>query len=227
MIQENMKIEIWSDIVCPFCYLGKKKLERAIIKLNLKTYPEIVWHSFQLDPTFPKKTSIPSLQYLSEKKHIPIEQVHGMHKYLADQGNQYGINFQFDKALTFNTSDAHRLWQWSKELNKSKELKEALFSAYFTEGRDLSRHDNLLNVAVNSGLNRDEAEKILNSDSYEQELEEDKYQASQLGIRGVPYFLINEKAVISGAQDDKVFEHVLSAASMPVQIHPLKNKNEK
>jgi predicted DsbA family dithiol-disulfide isomerase len=223
MIQENMKIEIWSDIVCPFCYLGKKKLERAIIKLNLKTYPEIVWHSFQLDPSFPRNTSIPSLQYLSEKKRIPIEQVHGMHKYLADQVNQYGIDFQFDKALTFNTFDAHRLWQWSKELNKSKELKEALFLAYFTEGRDLSRHENLLNVAVNSGLNRDEAEKILNSDSYEQELEEDKYQASQLGIRGVPYFLINEKADISGAQDDKVFEHVLSAALMSVQIHPLKN----
>jgi predicted DsbA family dithiol-disulfide isomerase len=223
MIQQKIKIEIWSDIVCPFCYLGKKKIERAIRKLNLKTRPEIIWHSFQLDPHFPKDASISSPKYLSEKKGISEEQINGIHKHLVSQGSLYGIDFQFDKALTFNTYDAHRLWQWSKRLNKSDEVKEALFRAYFTDGIDLSVKENLLDVIADSGLNKDEAEKILNSDSFEQQVEEDKYQASQLGIRGVPYFLINEKAVISGAQDDKVFENVLLAALTIVQVHPLKN----
>jgi predicted DsbA family dithiol-disulfide isomerase len=223
MIQGKLKIEIWSDIVCPFCYLGKKKLEQAIGKLNLKTSPEIIWHSFQLDPSFPKNISISSAQYLSEKKKIPSDQLNVMHQHLASQGKVYGINFQFDKALSFNTFDAHRLWQWSKKSGKSNEVKDALFLAYFTMGTDLSKNENLLSVISENGLDKDEAAEILNSDLFDQELEEDKYQASQLGIRGVPYFLINEKTVISGAQDDKVFEHVLSAALTSVLVHPLKN----
>jgi predicted DsbA family dithiol-disulfide isomerase len=146
-----------------------------------------------------------------------------MHLFLKDQGKNYGIDFQFDKALSFNTSDAHRLWQWSKKSDKSNEVKDALFHAYFTTGIDLSVNENLLDVIAGTGLDIYEAEKILYSDSFEEQLEEDKYEASQMGIRGVPYFLINEKAVISGAQDDKVFEHVLSAALTLVQVHPLKN----
>jgi predicted DsbA family dithiol-disulfide isomerase len=223
MIQEKMKIEIWSDIVCPYCYLGKKKIEQAIRKLNLNIPPEIIWHSFQLDPHFPKDTSISSPVYLSEKKRISEEQINGIHQHLVSQGKLYGINFQFEKALTFNTYDAHRLWQWSKESDKSSEVKDALFRAYFTNGIDLSNKENLLDIIAGSGLNKEEAEKILNSDSYERDVEVDRYQASQLGIRGVPYFLINEKAVISGAQDDKVFENVLLAALTTVQVHPLKN----
>jgi predicted DsbA family dithiol-disulfide isomerase len=223
MIQEKMKIEIWSDIVCPFCYLGKKKIEKAVRKLNLKTPPEFIWHSFQLDPYFPKDISISSSKYLSEKKRISEEQLDGIHQHLVSQGKLYGINFQFGKALTFNTYDAHRLWQWSKKYDKSYQVKDALFLAYFTDGIDLSDKENLLDVIAGTGLNKDEAAKILASDSYEREVEEDRYQASQLGIRGVPYFLINEKSVISGAQDDSVFENVLLAALTTVPVHPLKN----
>jgi predicted DsbA family dithiol-disulfide isomerase len=146
-----------------------------------------------------------------------------MHLLLTDQGKNYGIDFQFDKALSFNTYDAHRLWQWSKKSDKSNEVKDALFLAYFTNGIDLSIKENLLDVIAGTGLDISEAENILYSDLFEDRLEEDKYQASQMGIRGVPYFLINEKLVISGAQDDKVFENMLLAALTQVQVHPLKN----
>lgn len=219
MGQEKMKIEIWSDIVCPFCYLGKKKLQRATDKLSVSEKPEIIWHSFQLAPDFPKKVSIPSTQYLAEKKNISPEQIQGIHQHLMDQGKSYGINFQFGKALSFNTFDAHRLWQWSKKLNKSDELKEAFFVAYFTDGKDLSIKENLLSVVEKTGLNRAEADTILNSDAFEQEFEEDIYQSRQLGIRGVPYFLINEKESIYGAQDDKVFDQNITSALKSMQLY--------
>jgi len=217
MLQEKIKIEVWSDIVCPFCYLGKRKLNRALDRLGLLNKADIIWHSYQLDPDFPMNKSISSLQYLMEKKHYPQGQIEGMHQYLTEQGKLYGIDFQFDKALTFNTYNAHRLWQWSKNSGKSNEFKEAVFLAYFTEGTDLSDNENLLNIITGIGLDRSAAEKILNSDSYEQEIEIDKYQARQLGIRGVPYFLIDDKTEISGAQDDRVFESVLSSSFRLVQ----------
>lgn len=212
MESEKVKIEIWSDIVCPFCIIGKKKLEQAISKLNAEENVEIIWHSFQLDPNFPKNTSLPSIKNLSEKKGYPVEQVNQMCTQLTHQGKEYEVDFQFDKALTFNTWDAHRLIQWSKTVNKSNELKKALMHAYFSEGIDLSINENLLSVVKNAGLDVEKAKIVLKTDSYSKEIEQDIYQAQQLGIRGVPFFLINGKESISGAQSDEVFENVISSA---------------
>lgn len=212
MKTEKVKIEIWSDLVCPYCYIGKKKLHQTIRKLNAADKVEIIWHSFQLDPYFPKDTSVSTSQYLSEKKGITESRLQAMYQQLTNRGRQYGINFQFDKALTFNTFDAHRLWQWSKTYDKGSEMKEVLFKAHFTGGVDLSRKENLLNVPESIGLDRAEAERILDSDGYAQAVKDDAYQARLLGLRGVPYFLINEETVIPGAQDDKIFEQVLSNA---------------
>ena len=211
METKKINIEIWSDVVCPFCFIGKKKMEQAITKLNAEDKVEIIWHSFQLDPDFPKDTSVPSTKHLSEKKGYPVEQIKGMYQ-LANQGAAYGIDFKFDNALSFNTLDVHRLIQWAKTVNKSNELKEGFMLAYFTNGIDLSEQDNILEVVKKVGLDTTKAKEILNSDDYSQEVEQDIYQSRQLGIRGVPYFLINEKEVISGAQNDKVFENVLSDA---------------
>ena len=212
MNTEKVKIEIWSDVVCPFCFIGKKKMEQAITKLNAEDKVEIIWHSFQLDPDFPKDTSVPSTKHLSEKKGYPVEQIKGMYTQLANQGKEYGIDFQFDIALSFNTLDAHRLIQWAKTVNKSNELKEEFMLAYFTNGADLSQQENILKVVSNVDLDTEKAKEILDTDAFAQEVEQDIYQSRQLGIRGVPYFLINEKEVISGAQNDKVFENVLSTA---------------
>ncbi len=206
---KNIKIDIWSDIVCPFCFIGKKKLEQAISKLQLSEQVEIEWHSFQLDPDFPKGEAIPSAEYLAQRKNYPIEQINAIQQQLTTSAKVYGFDFQFEKALSFNTIDVHRLWQWSKTLGKSSELKEALMKAYFTDGIDLSKEENVLQVVENCGLDKVEAELILKSNQFSNEVDEDIYHASQIGVRGVPFFVLNNQFAISGAQDDSVFETAL------------------
>ena len=212
MSLEKVLIEIWSDVVCPFCYVGKKKLEQAIQRLNAEDKVEIIWHSFQLDPDFPKGESMPSTPYLSERKGYPMEQVIAMSENLTIQGKSYDIDFNFNEALTFNTLDAHRLIQWAKTENKSNALKEALMKAYFTDGIDLSKKENLIIICKSLGLDTIKGQVVLDSNSYAEEVQNDIYQSRQLGIRGVPYFLINESLSISGAQSDEIFESVISSA---------------
>lgn len=211
-MEEKIKIDIWSDFVCPFCYIGKKKITRAINNLDAGEKFEIAWHSFQLYPDLEKGRAIPTTRLLSEQRGIPESELLPIYNDLTARGGFYGIRFRFDRTLSFNTSDAHRLWQWSKNSDKANDLKEALLVAFFTDGADLSKTENLLNVSDSVGLPRAEAEEVLVSGEYAQTLEEDAYQARLLGIRGVPYFLVDGKMVISGAQDDRVFEQVLSSA---------------
>jgi predicted DsbA family dithiol-disulfide isomerase len=209
---QKVKIEIWSDIVCPFCYIGKNKLFQAIDKLNAKEQIEVVWHSFQLDPSFPLGESVATSQYLSERKNISREQLEGMYDHIKANGKAYNIQFNFKNALTFNTHQAHKLWQWTKKFNKSSEMKEVLMYAYFTENRDLSKESELIELVEKIGLSKQEAILALESEEYTNIVQMDLYAAHQMDIRGVPFFLINEKAVISGAQDDRVFEQVLQTA---------------
>ncbi len=211
---KNIKIDIWSDIVCPFCFIGKKKLEQAISKLQLSEQVEIEWHSFQLDPDFPKGEAIPSSTYLAQRKNYPIEQINAIQQQLTGSAKVYGIDFQFEKALSFNTIEVHRLWQWSKNLGKSSELKEALMKAYFSDGIDLSKEENILQVVENSGLDKLEAESILKSNQFSNEVDQDIYHASQIGVRGVPFFVLNNQFAISGAQEDSVFESALMKVSV-------------
>ena len=212
MNTDKITIDIWSDIVCPFCYIGKKKIEQAIAKQNAEDKVEIIWHSFQLDPEFPEHEAIPSTPYLSERKAYPVDQVVAMCGQLTQQGKAYGIQFNFDSALTFNTYNAHRLIQWAKSSNKANELKEAFMVAYFTNGLDLSKNENLLAVVKSLEMDVTTAEQVLNSTEFAEEVQNDIAQANALGVRGVPYFVINNKQAIYGAQNDSVFEDALAAA---------------
>lgn len=212
MNTNKVTIEIWSDVVCPFCLLGKKKMEQAIAKTGAKERVEIIWHSFQLDPGFPKGTSVPSQQHLIERRGYPAAQLKAVSAQLAAQGKGYGIDFQFDKALTFNTWDAHRLIQWAKTLKKGNELKGALMTAYFSTGTDLSKQENLLQVVEQVGLDASRAKQILESNAFSQEVQQDIEASRQLGIRGVPFFVVNRQRAISGAQSDEVFEQIIGAA---------------
>ena len=202
-------IEIWSDIVCPFCYVGKKKIQQVIEKLNIEDEVQIIWRSYQLDPDLPSEKAYPSLEYLMLKKNISAEQMQGMNEYLKQQGLEYGIDFQLDKSMVFNTFNAHRLLQWSKEFNKSSELKEAFMKAYFTDGIDLSNPDNLISAVGMVGLDTEKAKEIFNSTSYSESVNDDIYQSKTINLRGVPHFLFNDKFFISGAQEDLVFENAI------------------
>ena len=204
-----INIEIWSDIICPFCYVGKKKIQQVVEKLNIEDEVQIIWRSYQLDPDLPTEKAYPSLEYLMKKKNISAEQMQGMNKYLKQQGLQYGIDFQLDKSMVFNTFNSHRLLQWAKEFNKSSELKEAFMKAYFTDGIDLSNHENLISVVGKVGLDTQKAKEVLNSTIYSEAVENDIYQSKTISLRGVPHFLFNDKFFISGAQEDLVFENAI------------------
>lgn len=184
-------------------------MEQAIAKYNAEDKVEIIWKSFQLDPTFPQNTSTPSKENLVNRKGYPKTQVDAICGQLESQGTTYDIHFDFDKAVTFNTWDSHRLLQWSKTLQKSHELKEALMKAHFGEGKDLSKQEQIIAVEKSVGLDDKQAMEVLNSEQYTTEVQRDISKAQSLGIRGVPYFLINGVKVISGAQSDAVFERMI------------------
>ncbi|MFQ3576138.1 MAG: DsbA family oxidoreductase [Cytophagales bacterium] len=210
--QNKMKIDIWSDVVCPFCYIGKQKLEKAILNSGLSKDVEVVWHSFQLDPDIPKGTSMNATDYLAKRKGWSKRDMEGIYAQLSQNGKANGIDFNFDKCLSFNTFDAHRLIHWSKTHNKSTDMKNALLKAYFSEGKDLSSASVLVQVCVDLGLDANEASEVLKSQAFEKETIQDFLEARQIGIRGVPFFLFNRKHSISGAVEDGVFERTLKKA---------------
>lgn len=223
METKKVTIEIWSDIVCPFCYIGKKKMELAITTLQAEDKVDLIWRSFQLDPDFPMNTSVSTNDYLVQRKGYPKDQVTMMTAQLMDQGKAYGIDYQFDHARSFNTLNAHRMIQWAKNDGKSNELKEALMFSYFTEGVDLSVTNNLMTVIGKVGLDIEKAKQILETNAYTEDVEGDINRSRKLGVRGVPYFLINEEVTISGAQPDKTFENALAAALENLKLSDTNN----
>jgi predicted DsbA family dithiol-disulfide isomerase len=180
--------------------------------MNAQEQVDVVWHSFQLDPDFPMNFSMPVAQYLADKKGIPMDQIISMQDQLAHNGKAYGIDFKFDKPLSFNTLDVHRLIHWSKTVGKPNDLKEAFIVALYTGGVDLSKSENILKVVDNIGLDTAKAKEVLENNEFKIEVEQDIDQFKKMGVRGVPFFLINKERKISGAQDDTIFENTLSTA---------------
>ena len=204
-----MKVDVWSDVVCPFCYLGKRKLEKALKKLSLTEAVIVEWHSFQLDPSFPKNVGLPATENLAKRKGMSIESIEQIQHRLVEQGQEYGIDFQFQKSINFNTYDVHRILHWAKAFSKADFVKTALLKAHFTDGIDLSVLENVKHVVSEVGLNGEAAIQVLNSDDYSLEFQKDIALAQQIGIRGVPFFVFNNKTAISGAQADSIFEEVI------------------
>ena len=209
---EKVKIEVWSDVVCPSCYIGMQQLKQAVSSLNAKGDVEIVLRSFQLDPDFPKNKSMSSLKHLAEMKGLGMDRVQEMCVRLVPVGKKVHIDFKFDEALIYNTQDAHRLIQWSKTFDKSIALEKALLHAYFCDGIDLSKQQNLLKIIEDVGLDCEKAKEIIEKEEFSEEINLDIERAKSLGVRGVPFFLINEKTAVSGYQEDGEFEKLLSSA---------------
>jgi len=216
-MKNKIKIDIWSDVVCPYCYVGLKKLDKALTATRLGDHFEKSWHSYRLDPGFPVDISENTPTYLAQRKGVPVGQVMVTFQRLTEQGAQYGIDFQFEKALTFNTLKAHQLIQWSKTKGKTDALEEALFEAHFTLGMDLSKTEVLMSIIEHVGLPVEEAKASMKNQQYILQIEDDRYTASQYGIRGVPYFIFGEKVIVSGAMPDPVFENTLKSFASQIQ----------
>lgn len=204
-----MKIEIWSDVMCPFCYIGKNNFEQALDKLPFKDQVEVEWKSFQLDPTLDPGKTQNTIEYFKEKKGFPEAQASQMISQVAQMGKGAGIDFNFEKALITNTFSAHRLLHLAKKHNKSNEMEEALFIAHFIDGKNVGDAEVLVSLAENLGIDKEEAVKAVTSDQLDYEVNQDIMQARKNGVSGVPFFVLNGKYAVSGAQPVEVFENAL------------------
>ncbi|WP_298841363.1 DsbA family oxidoreductase [Clostridium sp.] len=207
-----MKIEIWSDFVCPFCYIGKRRLEIALEKYEYKGEVELVFKSFELDPAAKKKVDGNINEIIAKKYGIPVEQAKESNNQIATQAKAIGLNYNFDDLIPTNTFDAHRIAHYAKTQGKMNELSERILKAYFVDALNISDHKVLASLAYEVGINREKALSILKSNLYSNEVRKDEEAASKLGISGVPYFIINNEYTISGAQPSEMFLEALEKA---------------
>ncbi len=204
-----MKVEIWSDIMCPFCYIGKRKFESALAQFEHKDDVDIVWKSFQLNPDMKTEAGKNINQYLAEIKGWSVEQAKEMNDRVTEMAKQVGLEYDLNKAVVANSFNAHRLIQFAKNTGKGDAAEERLFKAYFTEGKNVDDLHVLSQLAGEIGLNITEVEEVLKSAAFSDEVQQDVYEAQQVGVRGVPFFVLGNKYAVSGAQESATFLQAL------------------
>lgn len=204
-----MKIEIWSDYVCPFCYIGKRRLEEALEQFAHADKVEVEFKSFELDPNAPTNDSRSIYEALATKYQMPLEQAQGTTAQIAAQAREVGLDFDFDNMVVTGTLDSHRLTHYAKTVGKEKELSEALLQAYFVGAKHIGNHDVLIDIATEAGLDTDAVKEVLATDVYTDDVRAEEKRASDLGITGVPFFVFDNKYGVSGAQPTDAFTQVL------------------
>lgn len=210
--KSKMKVEIWSDIACPFCYIGKKHYEQALESFDNSDDLELEWNSFLLDPTISDTEPIDMATYLQESKGMPASKVQEMFANIREMSEGTGIEFNFEKAVIASTRDAHRMLQLAKAEGLSNEAEEVLFKAYFTDGADLADLTVLKSLGLKVGLKELDLDRVLNSDDYSYEVNQDIREAANIGVQGVPFFVFNRRYGISGAQPVQAFIDTLNKA---------------
>lgn len=207
-----MKIEIWSDVVCPFCYIGKRKMEKALANFPHKDSVEIKWKSFQLNPDQQTNPSISTLEHLSASKGWSMEQTREITANVVEMAKAEGLDFDFEKAVVANTRNAHRLIHFAQSVHKGDAMKERLLLAYFSEGKNVDDFPTLIALGKEVGLDEAAVQKALESGAFDEGVDQDIYESKQLDVRGVPFFVLNGKFGISGAQSHEVFTETLDKA---------------
>lgn len=207
-----MKVEIWSDIACPWCYIGRRRFEKALNQFEHRAQVEVIWRSFQLDPVAPREYKGTINDMLVEKKGIDRRQAEALHAHVTALAAQEGLDYRFDRVRPGNSFDAHRLLHLAAHHDRQSEMKERLQKAYFTDGLAYSDPETLAQLAVEVGLDADETHKMLETDAYAADVHADVRRAQMLGINGVPFFLFEEKYAVSGAQPVELFLIALERA---------------
>jgi predicted DsbA family dithiol-disulfide isomerase len=207
-----MKVEIWSDVMCPFCYIGKRRFENALQQLSFKDEIEVEWKSFQLDPTIQYQPGKNINQFLAEHKGISVQRAKEMNDYVTNMAAAEGLQYNFDKAVVANSFDAHRFSHLASKHGKGDAAEEALFKAYFTEGKNISDHETLVQLGTDIGLDSAEVKEALDNKAYANEVRNDIAEAETLGVRGVPFFVLDRKYAVSGAQSAEAFHQALEQA---------------
>lgn len=207
--REPLTVLVWSDVVCPFCYIGKRRLELALAEWPGRDRVRVTWKSFQLQPDARTDPSKNAMQSLVERKGWTMEAARAAAADVTARAKAVGLDFDFASTKVANTFDAHRLTHLADARGHGDAMVERLFRAYFTEGRNVGDHATLVALAAEVGLATDEAEQALSTDGLTAEVQRDIDEALQLGINGVPFFVFGGRYAVSGAQDVEVFLEVL------------------
>lgn len=207
-----MKIEIWSDVMCPFCYIGKRNLETALEQFPDKNNIEVIWKSYQLNPSIPDVPTDSYQDYLVKHKGMSAGQVKGMLDQVTESAEQVGLEYNFDKAVMVNSLSAHKLIQYAKTKGLGDQAEERLFLVFFTEGRNIADLDTLTQLATEIGLDKAEVKTAFTDEKYASLVTQDIQEAQQVGVQGVPFFVIDRKYAVSGAQPTQAFLQSLEKA---------------
>ncbi|WP_177764973.1 DsbA family protein [Flavobacterium sp. I3-2] len=213
-----MKVQIWSDVMCPFCYIGKKNFEKSLANLAFKDEIEIEWKSFQLDPTLSETSGeFTSKQYLMEKKGFSESQYNQMQERLNEMGKAAGIDFSVANPIAANTLKAHKILHLAKQFGKQNEMEELLFKAHFEKGLNVAGTNVLLDLGKQVEIDADSIHKALNDETIAYEVQQDILEARSIGVSGVPFFVLNNKYAVSGAQPAEVFTDAMQQAFSEIQ----------
>lgn len=214
-----MKIEIWADIVCPFCYIGKRKLDAALNNFAHADRVKVEWKCYQLSPDVKPEPGKNVVSYFTERKKISKEEAHSIYDHVAQPAKDNGIDFNIGDTIICNTFNAHRLSHLAKSYGLQSDVMEKLFAAYFTEGQDLNDINVLARIGAKVGLELNAVWQMLIGNQFADEVRWEAAEAGQLGVQGIPFFVFDRKYAISGAQGQQFFTQTLEKAwaeSLPI-----------
>lgn len=207
-----MKIEVWSDIACPFCYIGHRRLEWALKQVGFADEVSVEYRSFQLDASAPVNNEMRATEMLARKYGMTEQQAIAMNQRMMEQATSDGLNLKLLDIQLTNTLDAHRVIHFAREQGKEEQVVEQLFNAYFVESRHVGERQSLLNIATEAGLDQNLLNAMLDSDEYKAEVQRNQEEAAALGVQGVPFYVFDRKFAMSGAQAKEVFKQALEQA---------------
>jgi len=205
-----MKIELWSDFACPFCYIGKKRFEDALQQFKHKNKVSVVYKAYQLNPDAPKVMKGSAYEAFAKGHHTTVEQAKERFKMFTQNAKTVGLTYNYDIIQMTNTFDAHRIAKWSNQFGKEDLLTQRLMKAYFTDGINLADHESLINLVAELGLDTNKAREVLASNQFADQVKNEITEGRQIGVQGVPFFVLNRKYGVSGAQQTEYFLNALN-----------------
>ena len=210
-VTDKIQVEIWSDVMCPFCYIGKRQFEAALAGFEDRDRVEVTWRSYQLDPSMRAAPGQTIYEYLSKRKGMPVDQSKTMHDRVTQSAATVGLEYNFDQVVINNSHAAHRLIQAAKSVGRGDAIEEALFRAYFTEGRDIGDKEVLADLAGWAAVPADLAEEAFDDPKgdWGRRVDSEAREAQALGSTGVPYFVFQRQYAVTGAQGEETFLKVL------------------
>lgn len=212
---KKLRIDIWSDIACPWCHVGKRRLEAALAQFPHANDVEITWHAFELDPSAPRSIDTSTVSYadrLAKKYRSSVTEAQGMIDRMTEVARADGLDFHFEKIRPGNTFDAHRVVHLAGERGKQDAVKERFLRAYLGEGEAIGDPETLVRLAAEAGLDAEEVRATLAGDAYAKDVRADEAEAADVGIRGVPFFILGGRYAISGAQPAELLLRALNQA---------------